>query len=341
MPFKHVVVTRFGGPEVLELKEEPNLPEPAAGQVRIKVLAAGTGFTDTIIRKGQYPEVKEKPPFTIGYDWVGTVDKLGDGVSGWNPGDMAANLSVIGGYTQYLCEDVERIVAIPGGLDAAEAVCMILSYGTAYQMLTRLKKLEPGQSCLVHAAGGAVGTALLELGREMGLIMYGTASKAKHEVLRRYGGIPIDYRNDDFVDVVLEETGGRGVDIVFDTIGAANWSRSYRCVKRGGLLVGFGALQVTTGQETVPALLLGFLKLLGIWKLIPDGRHTCFYNIQSRRKKKPEEFNEDIAVLMSWLKDGRLKPAIDARRPLADARAVHSDIDKAKIAGKIVLMCQE
>lgn len=341
MPNKHVVISKFGGPEVLEVKEDENLPEPGPGEVRVKVLAAGTGFTDTIIRKGQYPAVKEKPPFTIGYDWVGSVDKLGAGVTGWRPGDMAADLSIIGGYTQYICVDADKIIAIPQEVDPAEAVCMILSYGTAYQMLSRLKTLSPGDSCLVHAAGGAVGTALLELGREFGLKMYGTASSGKHDLVRHYGAVPIDYHKEDFVDVIKRNTGGTGVDIVFDTIGAANWTRSYRCLKRGGLLVGFGALQVTTGKESVPALLLGFLKLLGLWKIIPDRRHTCFYNIQSRRVKKPQELKKDISTLMAWLKDRRLKPAIAARRPLADARAVHVEIDSAKIAGKVVLMCQE
>ena len=104
---------------------------------------------------------------------------------------------------------------------------MLLSYGTAYQMLTRLKPLERGDSCLVHAAAGAVGTALLELGREMGLIMYGTASSGKHDLVRRFGGIPIDYRNEDFEKRVMKETGGDGVNIVFDAIGAKYWTRSF------------------------------------------------------------------------------------------------------------------
>lgn len=341
MTYKHVIISEFGGPEVLQIVEEDHLPEPGSGEVRIKVLSAGTGFTDIIIRKGQYPDVKDKPPFTIGYDWVGIIDGIGEGVGGWKLGQMAADLSVIGGYTQYLCVDADRIVPVPDGLDPAEAVCMILSYGTAYQLLTRMKKLSPGDRCLVHAAGGAVGTALLELGRELGLTMYGTASSGKHDIVRRYGGIPIDYRNEDFVQRIMSETDNQGVDIVFDTIGAAYWSRSYRCLKKGGLLVGFGALQLSTGKESMSTLIWGFLKLMVIWKLIPDGRRTCFYSIQPRRWKKPEEFRDDISTLMEWLKDGRLKPAVAARRPLADARAVHEDIDAARIAGKVVLMCQE
>ena len=168
MSFQRVVLSAFGGPENLHLETVDELPEPAEGEVRVRVLTAGTGFTDTVIRQGQYPDVKEKPPFTPGYDWFGVVDKLGPGVNDFEVGQCVADMPVIGGYTEYLCAPAEQLVAAPEGLDPASAVAMILSYTTAYQMLTRIRQLKPGDTCLVHAAGGAVGTALLELGREMG-----------------------------------------------------------------------------------------------------------------------------------------------------------------------------
>jgi NADPH:quinone reductase-like Zn-dependent oxidoreductase len=339
MPYQRVVVTEFGGPEKLKVVTESNLPEPAAGQIRVKVLTAGTGFTDTIIRVGQYIDVKDKPPFTLGYDWVGVVDKLGAGVSNLKVGQWVADMPVIGGYTQYLCVDATQVVPIPDTVDPAEAVCMILSYTTAYQMLTRVRDIPKGSVCLVHAAGGAVGTALLELGRLMGLKMFGTASKSKHELVTRLGGIPIDYRNEDFVARIKQETDGQGVDVVFDTIGGKNWARSYQCVKRGGILIAFGALQFTTGEESVLSATLGFAKLLGFWKLIPDGKATTFYNIHHRRQKLPAEFAQDVQALMKLLVDGKLKPAVAGRYPLADAANVHRMIDKAEIAGKVVLIC--
>jgi NADPH:quinone reductase-like Zn-dependent oxidoreductase len=339
MTYQRIMLRAFGGPEQLELETVDELPQPAPGQVRVKVLSAGTGFTDTIIRQGQYPGVKEKPPFVPGYDWFGVVDALGDGVTDLQVGQCVADMPVIGGYTQYLCVAADRVVPAPEGLDPAEAVAMILSYTTAYQMLTRLKELKPGMSCLVHAAGGAVGTALLELGALMGLQMYGTASVAKHELVRRFGATPIDYRSEDFEAVIRRQTGGEGVDIVFDTIGGANWARSYRCVKRGGLLVGFGALQVTTGEEKLPSLLWGFARLMGLWKLLPDGRTSTFYNIQTRREKQPEEFRHDVQALFELLHKGKLQPAIAGTATLAEAAEVHRRIDKAEIAGKVVLLC--
>jgi NADPH:quinone reductase-like Zn-dependent oxidoreductase len=339
MSYQRVLLRAFGGPEQLELQTVENLPEPGPGEIRVKVLTAGTGFTDTIIRQGQYVGVKEKPPFVPGYDWFGVVDALGEGVTGPRRGQYVADMPVIGSYTQYLCVPAERVVPAPEGLDPAQAVAMILSYTTAYQMLTRLKDLEPGMSCLVHAAGGAVGSALLELGALMGLRVFGTASAAKHDLVRHYGATPIDYRNEDFAAVIARETGGEGVDIVFDTIGGANWARSYRCVRRGGLLVGFGALQLTTGEESVPGLLWGFARLLGLWKLRPDGRHTTFYNIQTRREKRPEEFRRDVEALFDLLARGKLHPAIAGTATLAEAANVHRRIDNAEIAGKVVLVC--
>ncbi len=340
MSYQQVTLKAFGGPEQLCLETVAELPEPGPGEIRVRVLTAGTGFTDTIIRQGQYVGVKEKPPFTPGYDWFGVVDKLGEGVQGLSVGQAVADMPVIGGYTQYLCVEADRVIPAPDGLDAAQAVAMILSYTTAFQMLTRIRMLEPGSSCLVHAAGGAVGTALLELGREMGLTVYGTASSGKHDLVRQFGATPIDYRNEDFVERILAETGGRGVDAVFDTIGGRNWSRSYRCVARGGILVAFGALQLTTGEERVPSLLWGFFKLLAGWRMIPDGRATAFYNIQTRREKEPQQFKDDVATLFEWLKAGKLRPALQSVVPLADVVAVHRLIDKGEVAGKIVLNCE-
>ncbi|WP_339674354.1 medium chain dehydrogenase/reductase family protein [uncultured Zhongshania sp.] len=337
--YNRIEITEFGGPDVLAVCVEDSLPLPARGEVRVKVLTAGTGFTDTIIRRGQYYDVKDKPPFTLGYDWFGVVDALGEGVVDFEVGQYVADMPVIGGYTQYLCVSSDSLVAAPAGLDPAEAVAMILSYTTAYQMLTRIKELPAGSTCLVHAAAGAVGTALLELGRLRGLTMYGTASKAKHDTVRAFGAEPIDYRRDDFVAEIARLTGGQGVDVVFDTIGGKSWSRSYGCLKRGGLLIGFGALQLTTGEEKVPSLLWGFFKLLFGWRLIPDGKKSEFYNIQTRRKKYPQQFKDDVGELFSLLKQGRLHPQIDAVVDLEHAQDVHRRIDSADISGKVVLRC--
>ncbi len=213
---------------------------------------------------------------------------------------------------------------------------MVLSYTTAYQMLTRIRDIPRGSKCLVHAAGGAVGTALLELGRLMDLEMYGTASASKKDLVQGFGATHIDYRNEDFVERSLALSGG--MDVVFDTVGGRNWARSYRCLKHGGILIAFGALQITTGEEKIPSLLWGFARLLLLWRLLPDGKSSVFYNIQKRREKLPDEFREDVTALFSLLKEGKLKPAVAARMPLEQAAEAHRLIDNASVEGKIVLV---
>lgn len=338
MPYQHVVLRAFGDPEQLEVVTEEKLPEPGPGQIRVRVLTAGTGFTDTIIRAGHYPDVKEKPPFTPGYDWFGVVDALGAGVTALAVGDPVADMSVIGGYTQYLCVDAGRVVPAPTGLDPAAAVCMLLSYTTAWQMLTRIRELRPGQTILVHAAGGAVGSALLELGRELGLKVIGTASTGKKDLVERMGATHVDYRREDVSQRVRTLAPG-GVDAVFDTLGGRSWRRSYRLLKRGGLLVGFGALEMGQGRESLPSLLWGFAQLMLLWKLLPDGRRSVFYNILRRRQQHPEEFREDVATLFEMLQAGRLQPAVAQRLPLADVAEAHRLIESGAVEGKIVLVC--
>lgn len=340
MQYEHIELESFGGPECLVLRQQHQLPEPQPGQVRVKVLAAGVGFTDTIIREGKYPGVKQKPPFTPGYDWVGVVDKCGEGVNKLVPGQTVADMSIIGGYTQYLCAAADTLIPCPDGLDAANAVCMILPYTTAWQMLTRECTLVPGDKILVHAGGGAVGTAMLELARGLGLEVYATASQAKHSLVRSLGAAPIDYRSEDFVSKTMELSGG-GVDAVFDPLGAVSWDRSYRCLRRGGKLIGYGALQISTGEETIPRLLAGFAKLMVYWKLLPNGKSSGFYNIQSRREKYPAEFTEDVIYLMASLRAGNLHPVVAERAPLRMAADIHRKIERAELQGRAVLMCQE
>ena len=338
MYWQKILIESFGDPEVMRVVGYDALPEPTEGEVRVRVLAAGTGTTDTLVRRGQYPGVKGKLPLTPGYDWVGVVDKPGPGVTGFAAGDTVADLSVTGGYTQYLCVDAGRLLPVPAGLDPVKAVCMLLPYTTALQMLRHLLPLPLGASCLVHAGGGAVGTALLDLGRLLGLKMIATGSPSKRALIESFGAQVIDYRREDFVERSLAFAPG-GLDAVFDTLGGASWARSRRCLRRGGMLVGYGALDMARGRESVASLIWGFARLLALWRLVPDGRHYHFYNIDNRRKKLPDQFREDVAALFAWLAEGRLQPVIDSVLPLSAAHEAHRRIEAAEVLGRIVLAC--
>lgn len=335
MANKQVVVTAWGGPEVLNIVEDQHLPEPGPGEVRVRVLASSASFTDTMIRKGMYPDVKQKPPFTLGYDLVGVVDKLGEGVVRLSEGQHVAQLTVIGAQAMYVCLQAHRLVPVPSELDAAEAVSLVLSYMTAYQMLHRVAKVEKGRKILVHGAGGAVGTAMLQLGKLMDLEMIGTASAGKHKRIEALGAVAIDYRNEDVVQRVKDTTSGEGVEVVFDPIGGRSFSNSMKCLKKDGVMVAYGFYNAVMGKGgSVP---LDFMKLK-LWNLIPNGRSTTFYSIGSWREKHADWFHEDLVALFDLLKAGRIEPAIHARMPVADVRLAHQLVEQAQVDGKIVLM---
>jgi len=344
MTWQHIRIDRFGGPEVLQLVEEPTLPEPGPGEVRIKVLAAGTGFTDSFIRRGRYPDFKGPLPFTPGYDIVGVIDKIGPGVAAPRVGEVVADLCVVGGYAQYAIRPALFLLLVPHGVDPTEAVCIPLGYLTAFQMLTRYRRLPPGATILVIGASGTVGTALLDLARHFGLKAIGTCSAANMPVVESFGARAIDYRAGDFVTTVRRLTAGRqggaGVDAAFDAIGGPHFGRSFACLAPGGLLVGYGSQTMAIGREGLASAGLGLarLKLWGTLSFLFNGRHALFYSITARRKTHPEEFKADMATLFALLHDRAIHPVVIDRPPLAAACEVHARIDAGGFGGKIVLL---
>jgi NADPH:quinone reductase-like Zn-dependent oxidoreductase len=330
-----VVVTGLGGPEVLKWVEE-ELPVPAAGQVRVRVLATGVAYADILMRRGLYPGTP-RFPFVPGYDIVGNIDALGEGVTGFAIGQRVAALTMIGGYSRFTLVPTAHLVAVPEQLDPAEAVSLVLNYVTAYQMLYRVANLRSGQSLLVHSAAGGVGTAALQLGKIAGLRMFGTASKPKHEMVSSLGATPIDYRDENFVERI-HELAPEGLDSVFDPIGGTHWWDSYGCLRRGGSLVCYGAQAAITDGKLAAGL--GFA-LMVLMKVIPDGRRAAWFNVKVLRDSHPEWFREDLTALFSVLSRREIQPVIAARLPLRDAPRANELLENAQVIGKIVLLPQE
>jgi len=217
-----VQVMRFGGPDELEVVDAP-LPMAGRGEVRVRVLASGLEYTDVLIRRHLYPQtMRLRPPFVLGYDVVGEIDQLGDGVSGFQVGDRVADMTVVGSHAAYRTLRADRLTPVPAGLDAAEAATLILSWTTAYQLLHRAARVQPGQRVLVHGAAGAVGQALVSLGRRAGLELWGTARREHAALIRELGATPIDYQREDFTRVLRD-----GFDVVFDGIAEDGYRRSF------------------------------------------------------------------------------------------------------------------
>jgi len=335
MKHHRVVVSRHGGPNVLQLVEE-DIPEPQAGEVRVKVLAAGVSAYDLMFRRSGTLPGTPRVPFTLGEDVVGVVDKLAEGVSSIEPGQMVAGatwaIGVGGGYAEFICLPASELVPVPSDVDPTEAVCLVVNYLTAYMAMHRTANVRSGERILVHGAAGGVGTALLELGKLAGLEMYGTASKYNHELVSALGATPIDYRTEDFVERIRTLTGD-GVDVVFDPIGGARqlW-RSNRALRKGGRLVWFGvAATKKEGLRVIPLTLL----MLGLLKLIPDGKQAL---TTPDLDKDNAWYRETLTELLDLLAAGKIKPVVAERIPLAEAPRAHELLEHGGYSGKVVIV---
>lgn len=331
MSYRYISIKEFGGPEVLGLSTKETLPEPKTGQVRVKVLATSINFTDTLIRRGIYPDVKEKPPITPGYDMVGIIDKIGAGVNDFKEGQKVAELTIIGAYSEYIILPARQLVPVPENVNSTDAVAMILSYVTAYQMLTRSAKVKEGSKILIHGAGGAVGSALLQIGSFLKLKMYGTASVDQHDFLKQFDWQPIDYKSEDFVSTV-KDLEPNGLDAVFDPFGGDHFKRSIKTLNKKGKLVAFGAYNAKTQMDLVKS----FLRVK-IWNFTPWMPSTNFYSIGSWHKKHHDWFKNDLNELFVLLSEKQLKPVIYKTIKIGEASEAHKLIEKGGLKGKLVM----
>jgi NADPH:quinone reductase-like Zn-dependent oxidoreductase len=322
---------------------EDVMPEPAAGQVRVKIQAAGVAYADVGVRLGTYPVPgADSGTLSPGYDIVGVVDKLGEQVSGWAVGQRVAALTVVGGYAEYLCVPAADLVSVPESVDAAAAVSLVLNYVTAYQMLYRTAEVKGGEWILVHGAAGGVGTALLQLGKLAGLHLIGTASARKQALVTQLGAESINYEAEDFVARVRALT-GTGVHSAYDPIGGENIARSFDALRPGGILVTYGNYVGNQGGKVNPeaAAKTGQVReslqqRAEVHK--EDGKRLAGYFIGAYKAQHPDWFHADMKALFDLLAAGKVTPVIGARLPLHEAEQAHAMLDKAAISGKIVLI---
>jgi NADPH:quinone reductase-like Zn-dependent oxidoreductase len=341
-----IVVTHYGGPDALQVLEE-DCPEPKDDEVRVRVLAAGVSLPDVMMREGIHPETP-KLPFTPGWDLVGEVDRIGIGVTELEPGQIVAALPIHGAYTEFICIKEHELVPVPDGLDAAEAVSLVLNYVTAYQMLHRSAKVKPGQCVLVHGAAGGVGSALLQLSRVAGLDTYGTCSSKDAAVVSELGATPIDYQNVDFVKEIHRLTGD-GVDAVFDGIGGKHIWESRNALRRGGRVVAYGLTGSLKGGRLASGRggrrnRFGAIRIFALYivgsLLLPGRRRVVPYSIQTLKRVRPEVFREDLTALFNLLRQKKIKPLIARTFPLAQARQAHELLGGGGVTGKLVLVTQ-
>ncbi len=332
--YRSVVATRAGSPAVLQVVEQP-LRAPAKGEARIRVEAAAVSRPDITVRAGTAlysgTPLGKKMPFVPGYAVVGVVDALGPDAAGANVGDRVGVLTVTGGYTEVLYWRSDRLIPVPAGVDAGAAVTLILNYLVAYQTLHRAARARRGETLLVIGASGGIGTALLQLGRLIGLRMYGIASAAKHATVATLGATPIDYRTQDFV-AMLRQAEPEGIDVAIDGMMRLDYIEgSLSLLRHGGRLVSFGE----------PASLGALARILATAarvNLVPNGKSFKLYGTSTYFLFDRKPYEEDWATLFTLLAGREIAPVIAARFPIVEAARANALLESGVVTGNVVLV---
>lgn len=326
-----LILRKFGGPDGFAVVERP-VPEPRAGEVLVKVLAASVQFTDVMLRKGQYPNLKEKPPLVLGYDLVGEVVKVGPDVTSPSVGQRVAEMTVTGCYAQYRTLEAGSTTIVDAALDPAEVAALVLSWMTAYQLLHRDARVRKGQKLLVVGAAGAVGQALVVLGTLAGCEVWG-AVRARHaDLVRALGATHLDSDGTDYAKALPG-----GFDVAFDGIGEQGFSRTWRALGARGHLSAFGVSDAIRRNVSLVRVGPWFAKLWW-WNRFSGGRSASFFSITTARKKHPDWFAADLAQLLGMLKRGEIKPRVAERVALGAVADAHARIERGGLDGKIVLI---
>ncbi|MBY0146126.1 NADPH:quinone oxidoreductase family protein [Neobacillus niacini] len=321
---KAVQLKEYGGPEVLEMVEIEK-PVPSGREVLIEIKAIGVNYADTARREGQYV-VKTPLPFIPGAEIAGIVASVGDKVTSVKPGMRVVTLIESGGYSEFALADERSLIPVPEQLDYQNAVALPLQGLSAYHVLKTMGRLEKGESVLVHAAAGGVGTLAVQLAKLFGAgkVIATASSSEKLELARQMGAdILINYSESNWVEQVLEATGGKGVDVALEMVGGDVFQKTLKCLATFGRLVVFGAASGEQSKMYPSSLMARNQSVIG------------FFLPQIMRK--PELLQPSLVELLSYLGEGKLKLTIGGVFPLDEAANVHRLLQSRKTTGKLIL----
>jgi len=337
---RQIWITKAGAPEVLQGKEAPD-PVPAAGQMRIRVEAAGVNFADIMGRLGLYPDLPGIP-VVVGYEVGGRVDAVGSGVDGaWVGRDVFA-MTRFGGYSDVVCVPENQVFARPPGMSAEQGAAIPVNYFTAWQLVVVMGGLRAGETMLVHSAGGGVGIAATQIAKHLGARVIGTASKGKHEFLRGLGvDMLIDYRTEDFEKRTMQLTGGAGVELILDAVGGESFAKGFRILAPTGRLGMFGMSAIATGKER--SIVSAIRTMIAMpWlqftppALIGANKGVFGVNLGHLWEQVPRIRGWADELLALW-DQGVVRPHVDKVFPFAEAAAAHHYVQDRKNIGKVLL----
>ncbi|MEP7123314.1 MAG: medium chain dehydrogenase/reductase family protein [Byssovorax sp.] len=333
-------ITKTGGPEVLEVREEAD-PTPGPGQVRVRVKAAGLNFAEVMARQGLYPDAP-KTPFVAGYEASGIIDAVGEGVTGLAVGMRVMAMSRFGAHADTLVTKEQLVVRMPDKMTFEEGAATPVNYLTAYHMLFRVANFRPKSKVLVHMAAGGVGIAALQLCRTVpGVTTFGTASASKHDAIRAQGcDHPIDYHSVDYAEEVRKLTGGKGVDIILDALGGKDWKKGMELLRPAGLLIAFGFANMASGDKKNYFNLLSQVVKIPVFTplgMMDSNRGVAGVNV-GHLWDELEMLNEELAAVVELYNEGKIKPEVSDVVPFERAADAHRIIQSRKNIGKVVLV---
>ncbi|MBN2195105.1 MAG: zinc-binding dehydrogenase [Polyangiaceae bacterium] len=334
-------ITHHGGLDALEVRESPD-PVPLPGQVRIATRAVGLNYAEVMARRGTYPDAP-RPPCVLGYEGAGEIDRVGPGVDPGLVGRRVVYMSRFGGQASHVCVDTDYSAPIPPDMGFEDAAALPVNFITAFHVLERVWRLREGDRVLVHMAAGGVGTAVLQMCRHVpDVVTFGTAAADKFDFVRAQGCThPIDYRTEDYAEVVRRLTDGQGVDLVLDPLGGMEqWKKGYSLLRPGGLLVIFGLAQVVQGGRRAIIGLLRELKKdppFTPLSLLDDNRGVAGVNIGHLWEHAQLVRREGLAVI-DLCGRGRIRPHMGSRYPFSRVAEAHEELESGRNAGKILLI---
>jgi NADPH:quinone reductase-like Zn-dependent oxidoreductase len=327
-----VVITKHGGPGVLEVQEQPD-PALDAGEVRIDVAAAGINFADVMARMGLYQDAP-KTPCVVGYEVAGTILELGDGVEGLMPGQRVVAGTQFGGYASQVVVPSADVIPLPDGLSFEQGAAIPVNYGTAWAGLIGFGSLQPGERVLVHSAGGGVGIAATQIAKRSGAEVYGTASPGKHARCEELGvDHMVDYTQADW------QRGLPQFDVILDAVGGKSFRTGYDLLRPGGRLVAFGASAVVSGQRrNLLTALRTVIRMprFNMIKQMSESKAVIGLNMLTLWKDRGT-LQPWIGPLQEMLDDGTVKPVVAGDFSFEDAGAAQTMITERRNVGKVVL----
>ena len=334
---RRLVITKAGSPSVLDVIEM-SMPMPKEKEVCIEVYFAGINFADTLMRLGLY-QPRPPFPFTPGYEVSGVVHSLGKGVTDFEVGQRVVAAMPNGGQASHVIAATSRVIPLPEEMSLEKAAAMPVTYITAHHMLHHLGNLKATDSVLTHGGAGGVGTAALQLCQWAGIDkVWATASGHKADVIKKYGGIPIDRHNEDFVDIIKQATEGRGVDHILDPISGENLKRSLKVLAMGGKVYTYGM------SAAAPTSKRSLLKAYFAWRKTPKldplkmmTRNQGIFGVHMGTWDNEEVIAEQLHRIMEGIATGKLDPVIDSVFDIEEAAKAHQHIHDAKNIGKVLL----